>query len=453
MGSLLTTLLNSANALRVYGQEFGVIQNNIANANTPGFVKQTLPLEAQSFDVATGLTGGVLAGPLLSARSLYLEQAVRNQQELLGSAQQRSADLGLVQPLFDLTSTASVPGALNKFFGGFSQLAVNPNDAAARQNVIDLAGQVVQTFQQDATGITQVQDSARSQIRDTVSAINGLASQIAAINGQLRANAGGPRDPGLDAQLNAALESLSQNVNFTSIKSADGTLNVYLGGQTPLVIGDHQFGVSADASAPQIVIRDAQGHDVTAQITRGSLGALLQEYNATLPGYLTDLNTLAQSFADSVNTALSQGVDQNGLPPATNLFTYGAATSGAATLAVTGITPDQIAAALPSAPGGNGNAIALTQLANTPISSGFTATQLYGSLAARVGRDVSAAQQDATQSQDAVTQAQQQRFQQSGVSIDEEATKLLQFQQAYQAAGKLIGVLDSLTQDLLNIIR
>src|SRR5262249_11828987 len=64
----------------------------------------------------------------------------------LGDARQRAADLGLVEPLFDLTSPFGIPGALNKFFDSFSQLSVNPNDSVARQSVIDLAGQVTQAF-------------------------------------------------------------------------------------------------------------------------------------------------------------------------------------------------------------------------------------------------------------------------------------------------------------------
>jgi flagellar hook-associated protein 1 FlgK len=69
-----------------------------------------------------------------------------------------------------------------------------------------------------------------------------------------------------------------------------------------------------------------------------------------------------------------------------------------------------------------------------------------------VGRDVSKAQQETIQYQDSVTQAQLQRQQQTGVSLDEEAAKLLQFQQAYSAMGKMISVLDSLTQTVIDLI-
>ena len=58
--------------------------------------------------VLTALSGGVMAGPLVSSRSEYLEQDVRNQQGLLGNAQQRATDLGQVQPLFNLTGTSTI---------------------------------------------------------------------------------------------------------------------------------------------------------------------------------------------------------------------------------------------------------------------------------------------------------------------------------------------------------
>jgi flagellar hook-associated protein 1 FlgK len=452
VGNLLTSLLNSTGALSVYDREFNVIQNNITNANTPGYAKQDLALISMPFNPAQKTAGGVAAGGMLSSRSEYIEQDVRNQQQLLGSAQQRSNDLGQVQPLFDPTSNTGIAGSLNGFFNSFSQLEVNPNDEVARQSVIDAAGQAAQSFQQTAIGITQIANNADNQTRDSITQVNQLTTQIAQLNQEYRSNSAASSDAGLDAQMHAALENLSGIVNFSMVRTSDGAVNVYVGGQTPLVIGNDQFALSADFSSPKTAIRDTQGKDITAQITSGSVGALLQEKNTTLPGYMTQLNTLAKTFADQVNGQLSLGVDKTGATPVTNLFSYNQPTDAAFSIKVTGITPDEIAAATPSAPGGNGNALAVAQLANAPAVNGFTFTQAFGNVSAQVGRDVSNAQQDLKQDQDLVTQAQQQRQQQSGVSLDEEAAKLLQFQQAYQAVGKLVSVLNELTQTVLNII-
>ncbi len=168
---------------------------------------------------------------------------------------------------------------------------------------------------------------------------------------------------------------------------------------------------------------------------------------------MSSLNTLAQTVADTVNTALSQGVDQNGNPPANNLFTYDTGSDAAYTLAVTpSFTPDQIAAALPSAPSGNGNALAVARLATTSAVNGFTFTQAFGNLGQQVGSDISSATNNQTEQQNLVTQAQAQRTAVSGVSLDTEAAKLLQFQQSYEAVAKVVTTLNSLTDALMNMM-
>jgi flagellar hook-associated protein 1 len=454
MGGLFTSLFNASGALQVYGRVFNVIQNNITNAHTPGYARQDQSLVPEAFNPAEHLTGGLLAGPLLSARSQYLERAVRYQQEQLGASQQKAGDLSRVEPLFDLSGQSGVPGALSKFFDTFSQLGVNPNNVASRQQVIDAASGVAQAFHENALGVTQVSNDLDTQIRSSVDVINQAAKEIADINRHFRANSHAAQDAGLDARLHAALESLSQVVNYSALKANDGTISIYLGGQTPLVIGDHAFSAAADLSGAQVLIRDSQGADITPQLagTGGSLGALLEEKNTILPGYLASLNNIAQVFADTVNTALAQGVDLNGNPPAANLFTYSLAAGAAASLAVSRITPDQIAAAAAGAPGGNGNALALAQLAGQPTVNGFTFIQAYGNLGSQVGRDVLNAHLDREAQKDLVTQTQQQRADASSVSLDAEAVKLMQFQQNYQAVGKLVTVLDDLTRTVINLI-
>src|SRR5579883_1529449 len=142
MSGISSALFNSANALEVFSRGYDVIENNITNVNTPGYAKQDQLLLAQPFNPALNVTGGVTDGPMISSRSEYLEQAVRTEQQALGDASQRSADLGQVQSLFDLTSSSGVANNLSAFFNSFSQLSVNPNDTVSRQAVINAAGQL-----------------------------------------------------------------------------------------------------------------------------------------------------------------------------------------------------------------------------------------------------------------------------------------------------------------------
>ena len=239
---LLTSILNSASALKVFDQEFSTIQNNIANANTPGYAEQSVTLAADSFDPSESLYGGVSTGPMASSRSQYLEQSVRTQTTLLGAAQQQVSDLSPLQSLFDLSSTTGISGALNSFFNSFSALSVNPNDPVARQNVITQAQTVASSFNQAAIGINTASSNVEQESGDAVSTINQISTDLANINKQYAASPGAATDAGLDARVNADLENLSQVANFT-VLNTNGQVNVYLGGQTPIVLGNQALNV------------------------------------------------------------------------------------------------------------------------------------------------------------------------------------------------------------------
>src|SRR5262249_10494524 len=125
----------------------------------------------------------------------------------------------------------------------------------------------------------------------------------------------------------------------------------------------------------------------------------------------------------------------------------------AVTLAVNPMTADQIAAALPGAAGGNGNALNLAALGNAKVLNGYTMAQFYGGLGGRGGTDVSAAHDGQSLKQSLLSQAQSLRQQVSGVSLDEEAEHLMAFQRSYQAVSKMLSVLNDLTDTLMNIIQ
>ena len=453
MGNLLTSLLNSTGALRAYSQALQVVQNDVTNASTPGYVKQVQTFQALPFDVSVGLPGGVLAGPVQNARDAFAEQNVRNHQSALGFYQQKTSLLSGVEGNFDVSGKSGLPPAINALFQSFSRLSVNPSDPASRQAVLDQANRLAQTFQTSASNLGVASQSIDRQTSATVDQINRIGASISRINSERLTDPNGGRDAGLDAQLNSSLQELSQYGDYTALQQPDGKVNVYLGGQTPIVVADQSFSVKADFSNPQTKILDVSGHDITSQITQGTLRGQLEVKNNLIPSYTADLNTLAKNLADQVNTALAQGVDANGNAPTTGLFTYDPANGAAATLKVNSLTPDQIAAALPAAPGGNGNALILANLANAKTVNGATYAEFYGALAGRVGGDLATARDTQDTQQQLLAQAQNLRQQSSGVSLDEEATRLIEFQRAYQATSKLIGVLDSLTQTTIDLIR
>ncbi len=71
MASLFSALHASSDTLKAYEQTLSVIQNNVGNASTPGYVEQQPALEAVSFQFGGGLAGGVKAGTPLSGKRRF----------------------------------------------------------------------------------------------------------------------------------------------------------------------------------------------------------------------------------------------------------------------------------------------------------------------------------------------------------------------------------------------
>jgi flagellar hook-associated protein 1 FlgK len=317
---------------------------------------------------------------------------------------------------------------------------------------LNAANTVAQQFQSAATGLSSQLGDLTQQTQGIIGNINQLASTIAQVNSDDRVDASGGVNAGVDAQLYSSLEQLSQYVNFTTLQQPDGTISVLVGGQTPLVEGDQAYDIQGDFSTQQTAILSSTGSDITSQITGGQLAAAVDDNNNVIPGYLTSLNTLAQSFADQVNGALDNGIDENGAAPTTDLFSYDPVEGAASTLTVNPLTTDQIAAALPGAPGGNGNALAVAQLANATGVDGYTFDEYFGNIGGQVGNDVQSATDSETTKQSLLTQAQTLRQQVSGVSLDSEAESLMAFQQSYEATSKMFTVLNELTETLMAVI-
>jgi flagellar hook-associated protein 1 len=106
--------------------------------------------------------------------------------------------------------------------------------------------------------------------------------------------------------------------------------------------------------------------------------------------------------------------------------------------------------------GVNGVALSLSALSNPSNPSdeinGQSYTQFFGSIAAQVGSQLSIAKNGQSLQKDLVTQAQSIRQQMSGVDLNTEATKVLQLQNSYQAASKMLTVIDNLMQTVLGLI-
>jgi flagellar hook-associated protein 1 FlgK len=453
MSSLFSALRSTADTLSAFQRGLTVSQNNVANASTPGYARQTQSLTSRSFDPSVPTTGGVRAGELISSRNEYLEAAVRRSIQDYNRWSQQADSLSPMQDVIDIGATGGVSNALDDLYASFSSWSTTPNDDTARQNVLSKAGSLAAAFRSADASLSTASADADNQMKSLVARIDTLTKTLRDLNvSRTDTNL----DPGADASFHATLEELSEIADVQAYRQSDGSWTVLLGGETPLVVGEFQYDVSVSSDASAAVVRDAAGRDITDQIGSGKLGALLDVRNRVVAGLRSGLNSLAESVATQVNDILTAGRVSDGPPEVGGvaLFTFSDSGGAAATLAVNpDITASQLAAISPGPPYvSNGTALALAKLASTSSIDGSTFSAYYASLAASLGNEVSTAETHRSIQEDSLSQAQELRQQASGVSLDEEAIKVLEFQKAYQAASKMISVLSELTDTVINMV-
>ncbi len=477
MASLFTALGAASNSLDVIEQAIGVVQNNVSNATTPGYVTQTAQLAAQSFNPSANIFGGVEVTGTQSARNVYAEQSVWSANQQSGYSSQQSASLNQLQQIFNVSGQSGIPGALSTLYSAFSAWSASPSDATAQQSVITAAQGLSTAFSETFNQAQQINSDTQSQLTASVNQLNQDTAQIATLNGQIRTTPGG--DAGAQAQLYNTLQDLSGLAPITVHMESDGTATVLLSGQSPLVQGTTQNPVSLNYTqsatptypnaSPRAQLLSSDGQDITALASQGAIGAELDFTNSTMPALLGNgqqqgsLNQLAQGIADRVNTLLSNGQVSAG-PPAvsgTPLFSYSATapTGIASSLTVAAnMTGSQLAAISPGPPAvANGVATELANMANPSntldMINGFSYTQFYGNVATDIGQQASTASSNDSDNTALLNQAETLRSQVSGVSLNDQASKLLQFQDSYQASAQLITTINSMTQSLLTMMQ
>ena len=424
MSNLLATLRKSTSALDAMTDAVAITQNNVMNAGTAGYARQKVSLEALQFNPETGYAGGVKNGKLHSARDIYIERAVRIQAGKTAAAQTSAISLTKLEQALPISAGGSVPSALNRLYSAFSAWAVAPEDRGSKEQILTTAEGVAASFRNTARTLSEVERDNSTEIRAVVDRVNRLAGRIQQFNADIRS--GSVNDAGVDAGIHATLEELSADANIEVNVQEDGTYTLLLNGETPLVIGQKQYELSVDS-------------DTVQTHTGGRLGALLQFRDGALANERQQLDRLAEKIADRLS----------------EFFTG----STAATLTVNPTLDGSTLSAVDSGPPpvANGKALQLAALAN-PVNAadkldGMSFTEFYGQIAADVGGKLSEARFEEQSQTQLAAQAAAFRDRVSGVSLDEEAIHLVEFQRSYQANARMIAAIDELMEIAVNIGR
>jgi flagellar hook-associated protein 1 FlgK len=462
------SILNSARqGMRAQQTAVQVASNNIANAQTVGYSRQRVDLQAAlptRFSFGTVGTGVEITG-ISRSRDTLLDMAFRSDSQAASYASTRSSTLTQVQNVFNEPSDTGLSASLDAFWSAWSDLANDPTNTAAKSMVRQAGNTVASTLNRFASQLDQIDQFNREGMNADVNSANNIARSIADLNTRIiSAETGNQTANDLRDQRDVLLDKLSDLVGGQVVEHADGAVAYYVAGRM-LIDHDDVKPMTMNDNYPPTVTMPQNASPLSG--IGGSLGARLEVSTTDVPLMLSKLDAIAAGLIQEVNAIHSGGTTYTGNPPvagvAGNFFDATTpATARAIRLDATMTNGSAVAAAGPGNPGPGNNAIAaaLTALRSNAVSltdSTGTTTATFGDFfnetVGTIATSVKDASDEATVQQTLASNSETRRQAVSGVSTDEELISVIEHQHAYQAAARLVTVVDEMMQTLVELGR
>ncbi len=481
--------------------------HNISNANTRGYTRQVVNMQAQRALPYPGLQAsknpgqlgtGAIVTDIQRIRESYLDTQFRNEIKHAGYWQAREETLEKIELILMEPSDSGLSNTLDRFWASWQDLAKEPEASAARAVIVERAQAVIETLSSMRTGLINQQNDLNNVISTKVSEVNSLMTQIRDLNDQIgRIEPHGYNANDLKDQRDVLIDDLSKLVNVDAVQpvlSADGRdtgMVRILAGNVALVDGRQQAEMGFVANE-YTGLYDVTYNGAKAELVRGEILGLLEsrgeniypggviapgvepEVRGIINDVIAHIDTLAVELAKQINDIHSTGLNQDDIK-------NGITTPGAGESLLffidkehyerTGefISPtdsgnfmihpeiskslDKIAAAQSGAVGDGTNANAIASLKFHTVSSfPETATfdDFYRNLLAEIGVQVTEAGRLGDNSQVMVNQVENRRQSVSGVSLDEEVSNMIKFQHAYNASSRMITTMDEILDKVIN---
>ena len=422
----------AVSALRAHTYAIETTSHNIANVSTPGYRRQRVDLRAAfPREGALGPMGaGVEAKSITRATDRLADLRVRGSSAQAAYFGTRGTIMRQAEDIFG-EPDQGISKELTATWAALSTLGVQPNDDAARYEVLSSLQGFASRVNQVRTGLDQLTADATQRLSTDITEANAITARLAEINRFARIPGGLPAD--LADERDRAIDTLSASIGATATINDDGRVRVTLSGMA-IVDEERAIPLSVSSTPPGQVI-----HPSGPVKLSGTIGGLETAINTDIASARTQLDTFVAGFVTAMNTAHAAGFTPSGAPGGP-LFTD---VGGQLTVAVTQTSDLAASDALGQAQNGK-NADALSQLRSTQGEAfRATMTALSGQVAG-IGRSADTAQSVADS-------ASAQRESDVGVNIDEEMTNLVGQQRSYDAAARLVKVIDEMLQTLIQM--
>lgn len=448
------------------------VSHNIANKNTEGYSRQRVETKANE---PTGvgqlrIGNGARVSGVTRVNNQFIERQLESERGVLGENTARAEMLARVEQVYNEQNNKGLNKYMGEFFNSFRELSNSPESVAIRTMVKESADFLAKDFHRVNGQLTKIQEEADFQMGVMVGEINGITREISALNEKIQSVeidstvANDERD-----RRETLIKSLGEKINIKYAESEDGLVTITAGNNAILVSGGSQRDLIVSQSNKEGKNREGGAQifykpndhstpmNVTSQLRGGALGGLLETRDEFVSGLLKEMDELAYNLSNEVNKAHQVGYDR-GHRTGNAFFKPLLEKEGAAAKIQLADEinndPGRIAAAAaPNAAADNrvANYISSLQFNQVMGDGQITFDDFYNNVVGKVGVSASRANSDLESQKGIVDQLKNIRESISGVSLDEETTKMIEYQKSYDASARLIKTADEMMDTVLNL--
>ncbi|MCB1183269.1 flagellar hook-associated protein FlgK [bacterium] len=457
MAGLNGIMDNSLSALFAAQAGLATTGHNISNANTPGYSRQEVLFAARKPSILPyGAIGrGVEIEGIRRIQDDFLLNNLRIQQSRLESYSQTDTALYEIEAILGSVDNDHLGNALTNFFNAWNSLSQPPINPNLKQNVVATGISLVNDFHAINDSLEDLEGQIEVSIQAEIENLNRMLREVANMNEQIMgAETNGEPANDLRDQRDLLITEISKIAEVSILEREDGSKDVILAGRT-MVTRDRvseftsTYRQGENGNYEMVIVTEGTLRDVN--LSPGRLQGLLESRDVQVRGVREKLDAVAAKMIQEVNSLHTQGrtLSSSGLVFFTgdSMHTIEVNTAIAldSTLVATGRT-DEI--------GDNTIALEIANLANVSAdgSGEQTVSDRYRSVLIDVASNRASYEFLVENQTNVVASLETKLASVAGVSLDEEGANMVKYQNAYNAAAKVISTVQEMYDALMSMV-
>lgn len=454
-----------------------VTGHNISNVNTEGYARQVINT-ASSMPSMVGVSGngslmkvgtGVDIAEIKQYRDYFLDQKIRRENQSLGYWQAKQGAIEELETIFNDNVEDGLQTVMDSFWNSWSQLSKPSGGLTARSLVKENAIAFVETVKNMDIMLTNFRKNRNDEIKQNVDRLNTLTKGIANLNYEIKkAEGNGATASDLRDQREIYVQELSKIAKVQVIEGS--TFNIAMEGR--LIVSD-------TSSEPLVAVPDVENSGYYAikwsrtmeniDVSGGTLKALIETRDQLVDGYKDRLNEFVKGVADEVNKLHYAGYGNIDSTHRYMFLNEGDNTATGINISNICFNSDlnevnHIAAAKTAPPSNyedNQNALDISEWRQKDVFSEttydaangkFNFDEFYRGIITDIGLEGNKAANAAAAQELLIDQIENKRQSLMGVSLDEEMSNLIRYEHSYNAAARIVNVIDEMLEVVVNKI-